>query len=162
MKNKLKNKAVVVYTRVSTKDQKDFGNSLTVQTNRIVDFCKSHEMNVLKVFSEDYSAKDFNRPAYKALKEYVKSNKVDYVLVQKWDRFSRNVGRALLVIEQFKKLGVEVNCVENWIEYDAPDHIVLLSLFLSTPEAENSKISERSQAGTRQALKEGRYVKSHP
>ena len=64
MKKNLQNKNVVAYCRVSTKDQKDFGNSLTVQNNRILEFCKSQEMNILKIFSEDYSAKDFNRPSF--------------------------------------------------------------------------------------------------
>ncbi len=162
MKKNLQNKNVLAYCRVSTKDQKDFGNSLTVQKNRIIEFCRSHEMNILKIFSEDYSAKNFNRPSFKELKAFVKANKVDYVIVHKWDRFSRNLWRALRVIEDFKKLGIEINSVESWIEYDTPDHIIMLGMYLSTPEAENSKIGERSRTGTRQALREGRYVKSHP
>lgn len=105
-----------------------------------------------------------NRPVFQELKAFAKANrnKIDYILVQKWDRFSRNVGKALLMIDAFKRMGIEVNCIENWIDYDAPDHIVILSIYLSTPEAENSKIRERSIAGMRQALKEGRYVQAHP
>ena len=78
------------------------------------------------------------------LKDFAKKNKgkIDYLLVQKWDRFSRNVGLGLLMIETLRKMGIEVNCVENWIDYEASDYIVMLSLYLSTPEAENSKIRE--------------------
>lgn len=164
MKNKLENKIVLGYNRVSTKEQKDFGNSLAVQKNRINNFCELNGLKIMKSFEEDFSAKNFNRPVFQELKTFAKANKntIDYILVQKWDRFSRNVGKALLMIEAFKRMGIEVNCVENWIDYDAPDHIVILSIYLSTPEAENSKIRERSIAGTRQALKEGRYVQSHP
>ena len=98
------------------------------------------------------------------LKDFAKKNKgkIDYLLVQKWDRFSRNVGLGLLMIETLRKMGIEVNCVENWIDYEASDYIVMLSLYLSTPEAENSKIRERTIAGTREALKQGRYVNSIP
>lgn len=164
MKNKLENKIVLGYNRVSTKEQKDLGNSLAVQKERIKNFCEIKELKLMKSFDEDFSAKNFNRPVFQELKAFAKTNKnkIDYILVQKWDRFSRNVGKALLMIETFKRMGIEINCIENWIDYNAPDHIVILSIYLSTPEAENSKIRERSILGTRQALKEGRYVKAHP
>ena len=164
MNNKFENKVILGYNRVSTKEQKDFGNSLTVQKKRIENFCEVNGLKIMSSFNEDFSAKNFNRPTFQELKSFAKTNKnkIDYILVQKWDRFSRNVGKALLMIETFKRMGIEVNCVENWIDYDAPDHIVILSIYLSTPEAENSKIRERTIAGTRQALREGRYVQSHP
>jgi site-specific DNA recombinase len=164
MKNNLADKNVLSYTRVSTKDQKDFGNSLTSQKNAILNYCNLHQMNIVEFFQEDYSAKNFIRPTFTQLKEFAKKNKgkIDYLLVQKWDRFSRNVGKGLLMIETFKNLGIEINCIENWIDYSSPDHIVMLSIYLSTPEAENSKISERTKAGTRQALKDGRYVNRQP
>ncbi|WP_394367768.1 recombinase family protein [Flavobacterium celericrescens] len=164
MRNNLMGKNVLGYIRVSTKDQKDFGHSLSSQNKAIANYCDCYQMNVVEFFEEDYSAKNFNRPVFKELKDYAKKNKgkIDYLIVQKWDRFSRNVGLALQMIEYFKKLGIEVNCVENWIDYNASDYIILLSLYLSTPEAENSKIRDRTIAGTREALKQGRYVNSQP
>ena len=164
MKVELKGKAAILYTRVSTKDQKDFGNSLASQKRMLELYCQTHGMSIANAFEEDHSAKNFDRPEFSELKKYVKANKsnIDYLLVQKWDRFSRNIGEALIMIEYFKKMGVEVNCIENWIDYDAPDHIIILSVYLSAPEAENSKISGRSIAGTRQCQKEGRYVNTQP
>jgi len=164
MRDKLKGKRVVIYIRVSSKEQKDFGNSLSVQLKRIKEFCVLYGMDVVIVFEEDFSAKNFARPEFQKLKTYVKANKnnIDYILVQKWDRFSRNIGKAISMIEYFKRQGVEVNSIENWIDYSVPDHIILLAMFLATPEAENSKISGRSRSGTREALIQGRYCKSHP
>lgn len=164
MKSKLRGKNVLVYTRVSTKDQKDFGNSLMAQRKAVINFCNSHDMNVLEIFEEDYSAKNFKRPVFVKLKQFAKTNKgeIDYVLFQKWDRFTRNVGEGLLMIDTLRKMGIEVNCVENWIDYEITDSIIMLSLYLSAPEAENSKIRERTIAGTREALKQGRYVNSIP
>ncbi len=162
--NNLNSKNVSSYGRVSTTDQKDFGNSLASQKNSISNFCNYNQMQIIEHYEDDHSAKTFNRPEFTRLKEFAKKNKgkIDYLLVQKWDRFSRNVGLGLLMIETFKKLNIEVNCTENWIDYNSPDHIVMLSLYLSTSEAENSKISERTKSGTRQALKDGRYVNRQP
>ena len=164
MKTELKGKTAILYTRVSTKDQKDFGNSLASQKRILELHCQTHGIFIANAFEEDHSAKNFNRPEFSELKKYVKANKnhIDYLLVQKWDRFSRNIGEALIMIEYFKKMGIEVNCIENWIDYETPDHIIILSVYLSAPEAENSKISDRVIAGTRQSLKEGRYVNMQP
>ena len=121
-------------------------------------------MKIVEHFEDDHSAKTFIRPEYIKLKDFVKKNKgkFNYLLVQKWDRFSRHLAKGLLMIETLKKLGVEVNCIENWIDYNSPDHIIMLSIYLSTSEAENSKISERTKSGTHQSLKEGRYVNRQP
>src|SRR5690606_17061323 len=164
MRSNLTGKKTLIYTRVSTKDQKDFGHSLMAQKKALSHFCNSNEIEIIESFEEDYSAKNFNRPVFSKLKDFAKANKgkINYLLVQKWDRFSRNVGHGLTTIDFFKKLGIEINCIENWIDYDSPDHIVMLSLYLSTPEAENSKISDRTITGTREAMKQGRYVKSIP
>ena len=164
MSAELNGKTAILYTRVSTKDQKDFGNSLAAQRRMLESYCNFHRMEVAAHFEEDHSAKNFNRPEFQELKKYVKANKgrIDYLLVQKWDRFSRNIGAAISMIEYFRNIGVEVNCIDNWIDYSSPDHIVILSIYLSTPEAENSKIRERTIAGTRQCLKEGRYVSKQP
>lgn len=164
MRTNLTGKKVIAYTRVSTKDQKDYGNSPDVQKKALEFYCNANRMNIVEIFQEDFSAKNFNRPVFNQLKEFAKKNKgsIDYLLVQKWDRFSRNVGLALQMIEYFKKMGIEVNSIENWIDYDTPDYIVILSIYLSTPEAENSKIRDRTIAGTREALKQGRYVNLQP
>lgn len=66
------------------------------------------------------------------------------------------------MIEYFKRLGIEINCIENWIKYEASDYIVMLSIYLSTPEAKNCKIRDRTITGPREALKQGRYVNMHP
>ena len=82
MKN-LEGKRAVLYRRVSTTDQKDYGNSLTTQQNNLSGFCNRQMIEVVKDFEEDYSAKDFNRPAFSKLMSYVSANKkqIDLVLI---------------------------------------------------------------------------------
>lgn len=165
MMNKFEGKTAIIYTRVSTKDQKDYGNSLASQKDYLIQFCKIKGINIIEHFEEDYSAKNFERPIFKELQQYCKANKknIDYLIVQKWDRFLRNVTKALSAIEHFReKYNIQINCIEQFIDYTASDHIMLLAMYLSTPEVENTKISERTKAGTRQALKEGRYVNRQP
>ena len=60
--NNLRGKNAILYRRVSTTNQKLFGNSLNAQQNSLRDFCEKHHINIVKEFQEDYSAKNFNRP----------------------------------------------------------------------------------------------------
>ena len=88
MKN-IQGKRVVLYRRVSTTDQKEQGNSLNRQRDHLRSFVEKNEMIILNEYQEDYSAKNFDRPVYKEMKEFVLDNKknLDYILVTSWDRF---------------------------------------------------------------------------
>ena len=116
-------------------------------------------MNIVKEFQEDYSAKNFNRPEWKRLNVFAKKNKkdIDYLLVVDWDRFSRNVYEALGVIEDFKNIGIEVNCIGKWINYNDPAQTMMQLMYLGMPEVDNKIRSQKVQMGMRQGLKEGRY-----
>ena len=162
--NNLQEKKAILYRRVSTTDQKIFGNSLNAQQGSLRDFCKKNSMNIVKEFQEDYSAKNFNRPEWKRLNAFAKKNKkdIDYLLVVDWDRFSRNAYEALGVIKDFKNIGIEVNCIGKWINYNDPAQTMMQLMYLGMPEVDNKIRSQKVQMGMRQGLKEGRWNVMQP
>ena len=162
--NNLKGKNAILYRRVSTTDQKIFGNSLNAQQCSLNDFCDKNALNIIKEFQEDYSAKDFNRPEWKRLNKFAKENKkkIDYLLVVDWDRFSRNTYEALGVINDFKAIEIEVNCIDKWIDYNDPTQIMMQLMYLGLPEVDNKVRSQKVRAGMRQGLLEGRYNSKQP
>ena len=162
--NNLQGKKAILYRRVSTTDQKEFGNSLNAQKGTLRDFCENNSIDIVKEFQEDYSAKNFNRPEWKRLNAFAKKNKkdIDYLLVVDWDRFSRNVFEALGVINDFKDMGIEVNCIGKWINYSDPSQIMMQLMYLGMPEVDNKIRSQKVQMGMRQGLKEGRWNMMQP
>ena len=86
-------KKAILYVRVSTDEQADKGYSLRDQEERLKQYCNQKQIEVVALFREDYSAKNFNRPEYKRLMQYAREHKnnIDMLLFMKWDRFSRNV-----------------------------------------------------------------------
>ena len=162
--NNLKGKTAVLYRRVSTTDQKVFGNSLTTQRDSLRDFCDKKSMTIIEEYQEDYSAKNFDRPEWKKLNKFAQKNKtrIDYLLVVDWDRFSRNTFDALGVINEFKQLGIEVNCIEKWVDYDDPTQKIMQLLYLGMPEVDNKIRSQKVTIGMRQGLKEGRWNVKQP
>ena len=164
MRAELRDKNVILYRRVSTTDQKLNGHSLNTQNNSLREFARINGMNVVREYMEDFSAKNFNRPEFRKLEEYVKKNKgkVDYILITNWDRFSRNIGDGLNVIYSMKALGVEINCTDSWIDYNDPSHVLILSVYLAGPEVENKIKSQKVKVNMRQGLKEGRWNRAQP
>ncbi|GAA4032652.1 recombinase family protein [Flavobacterium cheonhonense] len=160
----MKNINVITYSRVSTDEQAENGFSLNHQEEMLKTYCKLNKYNISRHFREDYSAKNFDRPEWKVLMEYVKKNKnsIDMVLFTKWDRFSRNIEGALTVIRQLSEMGIEVNSIEQPLDLSIPDSKVMLSLFLIIPEVENDKISQRTKDGMRRAKKEGCFIAKAP
>src|ERR1035437_3109819 len=81
-------------SRVSTEEQKEAGNSLPAQVERIRDYCKKKSFEMLKPFSFDESAYKEKRDEFDKLLEYVqevaKKEKVA-VCFDKVDRLSRSI-----------------------------------------------------------------------
>ena len=160
----LSGKKAILYRRVSTTDQKLHGYSLGNQKETLRTFCHTNSIEIIKEFEEDFSAKDFDRPQFNKLLDFAQKNKnkIDYLLVHKWDRFSRNGMDALNYIYTFKQLGIEVNCIESWIDHEDPNQLMMLHINVAIPEVENRIKSERVKSGNRKALLEGRWINMQP
>lgn len=153
-------KNVILYVRVSTDEQAGRGYSLRDQEQKLFNYCKMNDLNIVEIFREDFSAKTFNRPEFKKLMSYCKKNKKDVhqLLFIKWDRFSRNTTESYRVLEEFKQLAIKVNAIEQPLDLTIPEQGLMLAVYLSMPEVENQRRSLNVIAGMRRALKEGRYV----
>lgn len=154
-------KNVIIYTRVSTENQKEKGFSLRHQKEQLENYCQQNGYTILCHFEEDHSAKNFSsRPEFQKLVRFAKSNqkKIDALLFLKWDRFSRNVEMSFRVIREFKEMGIQVNSIEQPLDLSQPDSKVLLAVYLVIPEIENDKNSLRTIDGLRKAMKEGCFT----
>ena len=164
MGQELQGKSVILYRRVSTTDQKENGNSLNTQLHSLRTFAHNNGMDVISEYQEDFSAKNFERPEFNRLRDYVMKNpsNVDYILITSWDRFSRDAYEGLGVIREMRQLGVEINSVENWIDHYDPQQLILLMMYLGLPEVDNRVKSQKVIVNMRQGLKEGRWNRAQP
>jgi site-specific DNA recombinase len=154
----------IIYTRVSTDEQAQRGYSLDHQLNVLTHYCQFSGYKIIMRYTEDYSAKDFNRPEWNKLMQFVELNKrkVDLILVSRWDRFSRNQEESLKVIRRLNSLGISVNAAEQPLDLSNPDNKVLFAFYLILPEVENDKIRIRTTEGMREAKRQGFWMGSPP
>jgi site-specific DNA recombinase len=82
----------VILARVSTEEQRDAGNSLPAQIERIQSYCQRKGFSVVEVFSFDESAYKTKRDEFDKILEFLeKTEEKIAVCFDKVDRLSRNV-----------------------------------------------------------------------
>jgi DNA invertase Pin-like site-specific DNA recombinase len=157
-------KSAYLYVRVSTDEQKRKGYSLPEQEDRLLKYCEYNDIVVKGIFREDFSAKNFNRPEWKKLLATIRkeSSGEDNILFIKWDRFSRNIEYAYEMISLLRKNNTTVTAIDQPIDFSVPESTVMLAVYLSIPEAENSRRSLNTTNGIRRARQQGRYPHKAP
>ncbi|NLR64763.1 recombinase family protein [Chitinophaga varians] len=160
----LKKKNAILYTRVSTDDQAQHGYSLIHQYDKLKSHCNDNGISIIKHFKEDYSAKNFNRPEWKNLMQYIKANKgvVNTILFTKWDRFTRSLEETFTVISTLRKMGISVNAIEQEIDFSIPESKLMLSVYVAGGDIERDKICQRTKDGMRAMRKQGKWNGTAP
>jgi site-specific DNA recombinase len=155
---------VICYKRVSTDEQADRGVSLQNQEDILLRYCQLKNYNVVQIYTEDFSGKNFERPEWRRLMEYCNTHKgkVNLILTTKWDRWSRNHYDAMTQIKLLGKMGIVVDTVEQPLDLTNPDNKVLLALYLTIPEVENDKNSMRTTECSRKARMMGCWTGTSP
>lgn len=155
---------VVLYCRVSTDEQAERGYSIRDQKEKLERYAGIKNYSVINCIEEDHSAKTFNRPEFQKFLSVVKKNKgvIKRFIFIRWDRFSRNLTEALLMIRTLKELGVECEAMEQPLDMSIPENMLMLAIFLATPQIENERRARNITAGIRRAHKEGRYCSPAP
>lgn len=158
-------KSAYLYIRVSTDEQKRKGYSLPEQEDRLLKYCEYNNIHVKGVYSEDFSAKNFNRPEWNRLIAVIKkrpSAEENNILFVKWDRFSRNIEYAYEMIGLLRKHSTTAMAIDQQIDFSVPESIVMLAVYLSIPEAENTRRALNTSNGIRRAKMLGRYPSKAP
>lgn len=158
-------KSAYLYVRVSTDEQKRKGYSLPEQEDRLLKYCESNNILVKGIYREDFSAKNFNRPEWKKLISVIKKERgreEKNILFIKWDRFSRNIQYAYEMIGILRKYHAKVMAIDQPVDLDIPESSVMLAVYLSVPEAENSRRAMNTANGMRRARQMGRHPNKAP
>lgn len=158
---------VIIYCRVSSDEQGEFGASLATQKELLTNFCKRNGYNIVMIVQETHTAKHYNltRPLLKQVFEFCKNNKRrnPRLLFLKWDRFSRCLEFAMKYIRIMRdNWHLELNSIENYVDFNNPDWSTFIGIYCGSAQAENAKISQRTKDGIHGKLEEGRCAGRAP
>jgi site-specific DNA recombinase len=149
-------KQIALYARVSSDRQVEEG-TIESQLASLHAYGDEHGYRVDTdlIFTDDgFSGATLARPALDALRDQAVSGTIDEILVLSPDRLARNHAHQLVLIEEFKRPGVEMVFVNRPIAH-SPEDQLLLQMQGVIAEFEREKIMERSRRGKLHKAKQG-------
>ena len=154
---------VAIYTRVSSAEQANSGLSLGMQKDECIKWAENLGYDY-KIFEDKgKSGANINRPALKALLEFVKNNKVKYILVWKLDRLTRSsrdfYGK---IIPKIEKYNCDIASIyERFKNLEEVDEL-LLSIYLGQSEKELKNIKGRTKSVLKNRAENGYHLGKAP
>ena len=142
---------VIAYERVSSEKQVD-NYSLGYQRDVIENFAKMNGWKVVKHFREEgRSGRNTNRPAYHEMMQYIKSHKVEAVLVHHLDRLHRNELNTFNDLKYFRDKNIRFIAIADGIDSDDES----MSLVTAVKAALSADFSRNLSKRTHMGLKSG-------
>lgn len=160
-------KRAIRYLRYSHEGQSN--SSIERQELYTDEWMKYNDVELVDTFIDrGKSAKTFDRPDFIKLQTFIASHykKVDYLLVDQLDRFSRDAGEAMSMVKKLqRKYNIQVVSVTEGItfDYNTPGSFFRAGLQLLLAEEDNINRSIKIRGGIYTAMaKEGRYLNRIP
>lgn len=147
---------VAGYIRVSTEEQATSGYGVEIQREKILQYCKLHDIDNLELYIDDgYSGWTLDRPAMQKLLGDIQNGLVEKVVVYKSDRISRHLKDLLTLIEDiFETHNVEFISISEQFDTGTPQGKLFLQMLGSFAEFERNIIRERTYNGRKQKAKQ--------
>jgi site-specific DNA recombinase len=134
------------YIRVSTDEQAKEGISLENQEQKIRDYCKLKDFEILEILQDaGISAKNLRRPGAQKVIEMAQNKMIDAVVVYKLDRMFRSTVDALETTRLFDKLNVSFHSIEETIYTKSAMGKFFFTLTAALAEMEREIIGERTR-----------------
>jgi site-specific DNA recombinase len=144
-----------IYCRVSTDNQEKEGTSLQTQLENCLAYCQSKGYEVTHRFSEAYSGLSLDRPQLDKLRDIVRAQALDIVVIYSLDRFTRDPNHGVILQEELKRHHAKLEAVSQDIDNsDLGQMINYIRSFADKQETE--KLKDRSRRGKRARAREGR------
>jgi site-specific DNA recombinase len=149
-------KLAAIYARVSSDQQRE-EHTIASQTAALIEFAKSHELEVPKEWifeDEGYSGATLERPGLERVRDLAAEGQLQVVLAYAPDRLSRKYAYQILLIEELARHGVETRFVKAPQSVTAEDQL-LVQFQGMIAEYERAQILERSRRGKRYRARSG-------
>ena len=159
-------KNVVVYTRVSGKEQADKNLSLDTQKKTIEEFALRNQMPIAAYFGGTYeSAKTDGRKEFLRMLSFIKQRKgkISHILVYILDRFSRTGGGAIKLAEELReRYGVDIIAVTQPADTSNPGGVLQQSIQFVFSKYDNELRRQRTIAGLTERFERGVWAGKPP
>jgi len=149
-------KRVGLYGRVSTTDK---GQDVELQLRELRAFAQTRGWAIHQEYlDEGISGSRVNRPALDSLLAACRRRQVDIVLVWRLDRLGRSLKHLIMVLDEFRSLGISFVSLHEQLDCTTAAGQLLLHLLGAFAEFERAIIRERVKAGLANARIKGKRL----
>ena len=139
-----------IYARVSSQKQKE-GDTIESQVNALREFANKERFEIPEnwVFLDNgVSGTTLQRPALDDLRDMIRTESVEAILIHAPDRLSRNYPHQLILLEEFRRCGVRVCFIKNPPQQGNTPETIMMNHFQGIfAEYERALILDRSRRG---------------
>lgn len=154
-------KDVVIYARVSSKEQEKEGFSIPAQIDFLKEYADNKLFNIVKIFQESETAKKAGRKAFNEMLSFIKENSIKTILVEKTDRLYRNFKDYVTLEDYDLELHFVKECTVLSKESKSHDKFIHgFKVLMAKNYIDN--LSEEIRKGLAQKVKEGYYPQKAP
>lgn len=157
-------KRAVSYTRVSTREQSEDGQSLDNQRERIEAYCKAKDYDLVDSFTDGgESAKDLNREGLQSLIREIREDSIDVVVIYKLDRLTRSVkDLGELIDDIFDSEGVALASVKDSFDTSTANGRMVMNLLATVAQWERETVGERTKDALEHKKSKGEWTGRTP
>ena len=152
---------IAIYSRKSkfTGKGESIENQIDMCYNYIHDNlpeCKDSDIFVYE--DEGFSAKNLDRPQFKAMMDDLEKQHFDYIVVYRLDRISRNVSDFSNLVEGLNRKGVSFICIKERFDTSTPMGRAMMYIASVFAQLERETIAERVRDNMQMLAKTGRWL----
>jgi site-specific DNA recombinase len=147
---------VALYARVSSEQQAE-AHTIASQIAAVRERVAADGLTVsaaMQFLDEGYSGATLVRPALERLRDVIAAGSVDRLYIHSPDRLARNYAYQVVLVDEFRRAGVEVIFLNRALGH-SPEDDLLLQVQGMIAEYERAKIIERHRRGKRHAAQSG-------
>ena len=105
-----------IYCRVSSDSQEREGTSLDTQLESCLKYCRDKGYQVSYRFSETSSGLSLERPNLSELRELVRNELIDTIVIYCLDRLSRDPTHGVIITQELEKHSVTLEAVTETVD----------------------------------------------
>ncbi len=157
---------IAIYIRVSTTEQQTDGYGLEAQRHILLEYVKTRSVlgDITKpewIFVDTHSGGDLNRPGLNLLREAIKNNLFDAVLVLKIDRLSRSLQHLLTIFDEMERHNVCFVSFHENLDFRGIMGRLVFQVLGAFAQFERELIKDRTKMGRIASAQLGNFTGAH-
>lgn len=157
------NKNCYIWTRVSTKHQEDNGGSLAYQKELCTKYAENKGYKICGYYGGSHESAKTPGKMVKEMINAVKKNKnIDYIIVSEVDRFSRDGGQCVTIINELFAMNCIVVAAKIGIDSSDKSGRLMLAIQAQLAQWDNNNRTDKFVSGRIACIKNGVWVGHTP